>query len=70
MTSALFLTAPLYVNLGRTTDYIPSDLYFADLQWSYDGNRNNVFGEYSFNGDTVDLYYDVYLGSDYRPAFA
>jgi len=52
----------LYVNAGGTTDYIPSDLYFADLQWSYDGNRNNIFGECPFNGDTVDLYYDVYLG--------
>ncbi len=52
----------LYVNNGGTTDYIPSDLYYADLQWSYDGNRNNIFGEFPFNGDTVDLYYDIYLG--------
>ncbi len=51
-----------YVNTGSTTDYIPCDLYFADLQWSWDGNRNNVFGEFPFNGDTVDLYYDVYIG--------
>jgi len=39
---------------------IPADVYYGDLQWSYDGNHNNVFGE--ANGDTVDLYYDVYVG--------
>ncbi len=41
---------------------IPCDLYFADLQWSWDGNQNNVFGEFPFSGDTVDLAYDVYIG--------
>ncbi|MEO0082284.1 MAG: C25 family cysteine peptidase, partial [candidate division WOR-3 bacterium] len=44
---------------GSTGD-IPADVYYADLQWSYDGNRNNIFGE--IDGDTVDLYYDVYVG--------
>jgi len=51
-----------WVDQGGTIDYIPCDLYYADLQWSWDGNRNNIFGECPFNGDTVDLYYDVYLG--------
>ncbi len=50
------------VDQSGTIDNIPADLYFADLQWSWDGNRNNIFGECPFNGDTVDLYYDVYLG--------
>ncbi len=49
------------INGGYTGD-IPCDLYYADLQWSYDGNRNNIFGEFPFNGDTTDLYYDVYIG--------
>lgn len=51
-----------YVNSSGTVDNIPSDLYFADMQWSYDGNRNNIFGETPFNGDTVDLFYDLYVG--------
>ncbi len=46
------------VATNRTGD-IPADVYYADLQWSYDGNRNNIFGEMA---DTVDLYYDIYVG--------
>ncbi len=46
--------------VSSSTGNIPADVYYADLQWSYDGNRNNVFGE--IDGDTVDLYYDVYVG--------
>jgi hypothetical protein len=46
--------------VSNETGDIPSDLYYADLQWSWDGNRNNVFGE--MNGDTVDLFYDLYIG--------
>jgi len=46
---------------GYTGD-IPCDLYFADLQYSWDGNRNNIFGEFPGNGDTVDLYYDLHIG--------
>ena len=46
--------------VGTTTDDIPADLYYADLQWSWDGNRNNIFGEMS--GDTVDLFYDLFIG--------
>ncbi len=42
------------------TGNIPADVYYADLQWSYDGNHNNIFGE--MIGDTVDLFYDVYVG--------
>lgn len=46
--------------VSSSTGNIPADVYYADLQWSYDGNRNNIFGE--IDGDTVDLYYDVYVG--------
>jgi len=53
---------PLRCINGGYTGNIPSDLYYADLQWSYDGNRNNLFGEFPYNGDTVDLYYDVHIG--------
>ncbi len=45
---------------------VATDLYYADLQWSWDGNRNNLFGEFDRNhsdrGDTVDLFYDVFVG--------
>uniref|UniRef100_A0A7C4GG43 T9SS type A sorting domain-containing protein n=1 Tax=candidate division WOR-3 bacterium TaxID=2052148 RepID=A0A7C4GG43_UNCW3 len=46
--------------VGSYTGDIPCDLYYADLQWSWDGNNNNIFGEASV--DTVDLYYDLYVG--------
>lgn len=42
------------------TGNIPCDLYYADLEWSWDGNNNNIFGEATV--DTVDLYYDLYVG--------
>jgi hypothetical protein len=42
------------------TDDIPCDLYFADLQGSWDGNRNDLFGEMS--GDSVDVFADIYVG--------
>lgn len=45
---------------GGYTGNIPADLYYMDLQWSWDGNNNGVFGE--ANGDTVDFYSDIYLG--------
>ena len=45
---------------GGYTGNIPADLYYMDLQWSWDGNGNSVFGEAT--GDTVDFYTDIYLG--------
>ncbi|MBS4016349.1 MAG: T9SS type A sorting domain-containing protein [Candidatus Latescibacteria bacterium] len=39
---------------------IPCDLYYFDLQWSWDGNNDNIFGQAGV--DTVDFYYDVYGG--------
>lgn len=46
--------------VGSETGNIPCDLYYADLQWSWDGNNNNIFGEAGY--DTVDFYADVYVG--------
>jgi hypothetical protein len=40
-------------------DSLPCDLYFADLQGSWDANNNNVFGEVD---DSVDLYADLSVG--------
>lgn len=38
---------------------IPSDLYYADLDGSYDANGNGVFGEIE---DSVELYPDFFVG--------
>ncbi len=42
-------------NIGN----IPTDMYYADLEWSWDSNRNNLFGEMT---DSVDLFHDLYIG--------
>ncbi len=49
------------LSFGAYSWYIASDLYYADLDWSWDGNNNNNFGEWT-PADTVDLYYDIYIG--------
>jgi hypothetical protein len=46
--------------VGGSTGNMPCDLYYSDLQWSWDGNNNNVFGEAGY--DTVDFFADVYVG--------
>ncbi len=46
--------------VGTYTGDIPCDLYYSDLQWSWDGNNNNIFGE--ANSDTVDFFADLYVG--------
>ncbi|MEO0078975.1 MAG: C25 family cysteine peptidase, partial [candidate division WOR-3 bacterium] len=46
--------------VGSYTGNIACDLYYADMQWSWDGNNDNIFGEAGV--DTVDLYYDLYVG--------
>jgi len=38
---------------------IATDMYYADLEYSWDSNSNGVFGEM---GDSVDLFYDVFIG--------
>ncbi|MBM3330781.1 hypothetical protein FJY68_02880 [candidate division WOR-3 bacterium] len=42
-----------------TTEDIASDMYYADLQHSWDSNNNDLFGEME---DSVDLFYDVLIG--------
>jgi hypothetical protein len=46
--------------VGSEVGNIPCDLYFADLQGSWDENQNDIFGE--SGGDEVDLYADIYVG--------
>jgi hypothetical protein len=41
------------------TEQIATDMYYADLQYTWDSNGNNEFGEM---GDSVDLFYDVFIG--------
>jgi hypothetical protein len=43
---------------GSTGD-IPADMYYADLQYSWDSDHNGYYGEMT---DSVDLYHDVYVG--------
>jgi hypothetical protein len=40
-------------------DQFPADLYFSDLNGSWDGDRDNIFGEAT---DSIDGYSDVYIG--------
>jgi hypothetical protein len=49
-----------YVDVSGTTDNIPVDLYYADLQYSWDGDGDHIWGE--AGDDTVDFYADVYVG--------
>ncbi|MBM3315939.1 hypothetical protein FJY71_08935, partial [candidate division WOR-3 bacterium] len=48
------------VVVSGSTGNVPTDCYYGDLQWSWDGDRDNVFGE--MDQDTVDLFYDVFIG--------
>lgn|GEM_PF-2163454 len=45
-------------NLYSAADLIASDLYFADLDGSWDANHNGIWGEF---GDDMDLIAEVYL---------
>jgi hypothetical protein len=47
------------VSVGEETGNIPTDLYFGDLDYSWDSNQNDLFGEMS---DSVDFYADVIVG--------
>ncbi len=46
--------------LPHPTHYIPADMYFGDLDGSWDANCNDKFGE--MDGDSVDLFHDIYVG--------
>ncbi|MGQ9708379.1 MAG: C25 family cysteine peptidase [bacterium] len=44
---------------------VPADLYYSDLDGTWDANGNSQFGEYdyaNFNPDSVDLYSDIVVG--------
>ena len=45
---------------GGATGDIPTDLYYGDIQGSWDDDNDNIFGEEG--DDDVDLYYDLYVG--------
>ncbi|MEO0225436.1 MAG: C25 family cysteine peptidase [candidate division WOR-3 bacterium] len=44
-------------------DTLPCDMYFTDLDRTWDCNRNGTYGEFPFaTADSVDCYSDVYVG--------
>jgi hypothetical protein len=49
----------IHLDMEGTIGDIPSDLYFGDLDYSWDSNQNDLFGEMD---DSVDLYADVLVG--------
>lgn len=49
----------VYMECEGFVETAPCDLYFADLDGSWDENGNGVFGEWE---DSLDLYADVILG--------
>ncbi|MBI4722045.1 MAG: hypothetical protein HY769_03460, partial [Candidatus Stahlbacteria bacterium] len=50
------------VNIYPDEDTIPSDLYYSDLDRTWDDDNDGIWGEAPANGDTVDLYADVFVG--------
>ncbi len=49
----------VYTECEGYVEFAPSDLYYADLDGSWDENGNGIYGEYA---DSLDLYPDVLLG--------
>ncbi|MFO7651299.1 MAG: C25 family cysteine peptidase [bacterium] len=49
-----------YGYLPYSTYNVPADMYFGDIDGSWDANNNNRFGEMA--GDSVDLFQDLYVG--------
>ncbi len=48
-----------YVYAEGYTDYAPSDLYYSDLDGTWDADGDHVYGEVA---DSLDLFPDVYVG--------
>lgn len=46
--------------LPYSTYNVPAEMYFGDLDGSWDANNNSNFGE--MTGDSVDLFQDIYVG--------
>jgi hypothetical protein len=44
---------------GYPADRLPADLYFSDLDGSWDGDHDNIFGETT---DSINGYSDIYVG--------
>ena len=49
----------VYTECEGLYELTPSDLYYSDLDGSWDRNGNGIYGEYA---DSLDLYADVLLG--------
>jgi hypothetical protein len=49
----------VYTECEGMIEFAPSDLYYADLNGSWDANGNGIYGE---DEDSLDLYADVMLG--------
>lgn len=49
----------VYTECEGHSELAPSDLYYADLDGSWDENGNGIYGEFA---DSIDLYADVLLG--------
>ena len=52
-------TRDVYTECEGHIEFAPSDLYYADLDGSWDANGNGIYGEWA---DSLDLYADVLLG--------
>lgn len=50
---------PCSAHINQREDSLPCDLYYSDLDGTWDFNNNNVFGEV---GDSVDLFPDIFVG--------
>ncbi|MEO0079703.1 MAG: C25 family cysteine peptidase [candidate division WOR-3 bacterium] len=44
---------------GYPVDYFPADMYFSDLDRTWDANNNGIYGE---PGDSVDAWADIHVG--------
>lgn len=47
------------INMQSITEDIPTDLYYSDLDGSWDANGNSIFGEIE---DSLDLFPDIIVG--------
>lgn len=48
-----------HLTVESMTSDIPADMYYGDLQYSWNSDHNSYYGEMT---DSVDLYHDVYVG--------
>ncbi|MEW6685948.1 MAG: C25 family cysteine peptidase [Candidatus Edwardsbacteria bacterium] len=48
-----------YIEFQSITENIPTDLYYAALDGTWDANNNGIYGELT---DTVDLYPELFVG--------